>query len=98
MECECTPYDSKIHLELCCQCSFDGWVRTIDAYSGPDLQYYNRKGIIPDSCVVKMGETRAQSFREKPKFDVVSFVDTSAEQQDEADVQIDERELAEMEG
>ena len=93
-----SPKTQRVSPQLCCKCSFDGWVRSIDAYSGPDLQYYNRKGIIPDSCVVKKGESRAQTFKEKHKFDLVSFADTNTEQQDEADVQIDESELAEMEG
>lgn len=33
--------------------SFDGWIRSIDAYGGPDLSYYNHTGVIPEIAVMK---------------------------------------------
>ena len=53
--------------------SFDGWIRSIDAYAGHDLEYLNPKGIIPQTAVIKRGEFRNNPFREKKRYDATSF-------------------------
>ena len=90
--------------------SFDGWVRSIDAYAGHDLEYLNPKGVIPTSAVIKRGEFRANPFREKKRFDATSFPAGAAgetvasieaeesEEDEEAQLPLDKEALADMEG
>lgn len=54
-------------------CSFDRWVHQFDRYSGQDLLYYNRQGVVPDEAVVKRGVSRSNAFREKRRFDATEF-------------------------
>ncbi|KAI0765660.1 pseudouridine synthase [Trametes elegans] len=88
---------------------FDGWVRSIDAYAGHDLEYLNPKGIVPQSAVIKRGEFRNNPFREKKRFDATSFPtgggDASAsveaeesDEDEETQLPLDKEALADMEG
>ncbi|KAH9846263.1 tRNA pseudouridine synthase [Lenzites betulinus] len=88
---------------------FDGWIRSIDAYGGHDLEYLNPKGIVPQSAVTKRGEFRANPFREKKRYDATSFPvggapatgtveDEESSEDEEAHLPLDKEELADMEG
>ncbi|TFK85496.1 tRNA pseudouridine synthase [Polyporus arcularius HHB13444] len=89
---------------------FDGWIRSIDSYAGNDLGYLNAKGVIPATAVIKRGESRANPFREKKRFDATSFpagagaenvASVEAEEsseEDEAQLPLNKEELADMEG
>lgn len=61
-----------------CGIRFDGWIRSIDAYAGPDLQYFNHKGTVLPSCVIIRGEVRHHTFKEKKKFNSTTFPVASA--------------------
>ncbi|KAN0137009.1 pseudouridine synthase [Lactarius tabidus] len=83
---------------------FDGWVRSVDTYSGDDLLYLNSRGIIPAAAVLKKSERRMNPFREKKRFDATDFPETSkieADEREEDEEQvatIDKAKLVEMEG
>ncbi|KAI0676070.1 pseudouridine synthase [Trametes maxima] len=87
---------------------FDGWVRSIDAYAGHDLEYLNPKGIVPQSAVVKRGEFRNNPFREKKRYDATSFPaggagaaaveEEESSEDEEAHLPLDKEELADLEG
>ncbi|PIL24877.1 hypothetical protein GSI_12764 [Ganoderma sinense ZZ0214-1] len=88
---------------------FDGWVRSIDAYAGHDLEYLNPKGVIPASAVIKRGEYRNNPFREKKRFDATSFpagtsgvnaltIEEEESSEDEETLPLDKEELADLEG
>jgi tRNA pseudouridine38-40 synthase len=83
---------------------FDGWVRSVDTYSGDDLLYLNPRGIIPAAAVLKKSERRMNPFREKKRFDATDFPETSkieADEREEDEEQvatIDKAKLVEMEG
>jgi tRNA pseudouridine38-40 synthase len=85
---------------------FDAWIRSTDAYSGDDLLYLNPKGVIPAAAVVKRSERRKNPFREKRRFDVTDFpessgkieVDEAEDDGDEQDIAMDKAELVNMEG
>ncbi|KAI9060913.1 tRNA pseudouridine synthase, partial [Trametes sanguinea] len=91
---------------------FDGWIRSIDAYAGSDLEYLNPKGIIPQSAVIKRGEFRNNPFREKKRYDATSFPvggagDAAAagslegeesSEEEETQLPLDKEELADLEG
>nr|VWP02241.1 F-box and WD domain protein [Ganoderma boninense] len=88
---------------------FDGWVRSIDAYAGHDLEYLNPKGVIPASAVVKRGEYRNNPFREKKRFDATTFpagtgaanavsIEEEESSGDEETLPLDKEELADLEG
>ncbi|KAI0299306.1 pseudouridine synthase [Russula brevipes] len=84
---------------------FDAWVRSTDAYSGDDLLYLNPKGVIPSAAVVNKSERRKNPFRERKRFDVADFsntskieVDGAEEDEEEQDVVLDKAELVNMEG
>ena len=88
--------------------SFDGWVRSIDAYASHDLEYLNPKGVIPASAVIKRGEYRNNPFREKKRFDATSFppgvsgtnaasIEEESSEDEEA-LPLDKEELADLEG
>ncbi|KAL7280704.1 hypothetical protein ACG7TL_005644 [Trametes sanguinea] len=91
---------------------FDGWIRSIDAYAGHDLEYLNPKGIIPQSAVIKRGEFRNNPFREKKRYDATSFPaggagDAAAagslegeesSEEEETQLPLDKEELANLEG
>ncbi|KAI0741709.1 tRNA pseudouridine synthase [Daedaleopsis nitida] len=87
---------------------FDGWIRSVDAYAGHDLEYLNPKGVIPASAVIKRGDLRTNPFREKKRFDATSFptggsVETlvgqeESEEDEETQLPLDKEELADMEG
>ncbi|CDO73347.1 hypothetical protein BN946_scf185008.g110 [Trametes cinnabarina] len=91
---------------------FDGWIRSIDAYAGHDLEYLNPKGIIPQSAVIKRGEFRNNPFREKKRFDATSFPvggagDAAAagslegeesSEEEETQLPLDKEELADLDG
>ena len=89
---------------------FDRWIRSVDAYAGPDLQYLNPEGRIPDVAIVRKGEKRLNPFKEKRQFDNTDFgVDSDkvdpavgvdiADIVDEADDEIfDKSQLEQMEG
>ncbi|OSD05463.1 tRNA pseudouridine synthase [Trametes coccinea BRFM310] len=91
---------------------FDGWIRSIDAYAGHDLEYLNPKGIIPQSAVIKRGEFRNNPFREKKRYDATSFPaggagDAAApgslegeesSEEEETQLPLDKEELADLEG
>lgn len=81
---------------------FDAWIRTIDAYAGNDLLYFNPKGTIPDAAVIQKGVKRADPFREKRKFNTTGFLtgDSEAkarlqEEEDDEEAPDDRRELTE---
>lgn len=83
---------------------FDAWIRTIDAYSGSDLLYFNPRGTIPDPAVIQKGVRREEPFREKRKFNTTGFLtgDNEAkarlqEEEDEEEAQDDKHELTEAE-
>lgn len=89
--------------------SFDGWVRSIDAYAGHDLEYLNPKGVIPASAVIKRGEFRNNQFREKKRFDATAFpagtsdanpvsIEEEESSEDEEMLPLDKEELADLEG
>jgi tRNA pseudouridine38-40 synthase len=80
-------------------------VRSIDAYSGDDLLYLNPKGVIPAAAVIKRSERRKNPFREKKRFDVTDFpesskveVDEAEDEEEEQDVVMDKAKLVDMEG
>ncbi|KAI0630861.1 pseudouridine synthase [Trametes polyzona] len=89
---------------------FDGWIRSIDAYAGHDLEYLNPKGIVPQSAVIKRGEFRNNPFREKKRYDATSFPaggaaagggsveDEESSEDEEAHLPLDKEELADLEG
>ncbi|KAM5532801.1 hypothetical protein V8D89_013520 [Ganoderma adspersum] len=88
---------------------FDGWVRSIDAYAGHDLEYLNPKGVIPASAVIKRGEFRNNQFREKKRFDATAFpagtgdanavsIEEEESSEDEETLPLDKEELADLEG
>ncbi|KAI0832051.1 pseudouridine synthase [Trametes gibbosa] len=88
---------------------FDGWIRSIDGYGGHDLEYLNPKGIVPQSAVIKRGESRMNPFREKKRYDATSFpvggssaTDAVKEEEnsedEEAPLPLDKDELADLEG
>ncbi|KAI0704057.1 tRNA pseudouridine synthase [Earliella scabrosa] len=87
---------------------FDGWIRSVDAYAGHDLEYLNPKGVIPASAVIKRGEYRANPFREKKRFDATSFPAGAAaedaasmeqvESEEDEQLPLDKEELADLEG
>ncbi|TBU57653.1 tRNA pseudouridine synthase [Dichomitus squalens] len=88
---------------------FDGWIRSIDAYAGHDLEYLNAKGVIPASAVIKRGEYRHNPFREKKRFDATSFpagstganaasVEDEESSEEEEALPLDKEELADLEG
>ncbi|KZS90778.1 tRNA pseudouridine synthase [Sistotremastrum niveocremeum HHB9708] len=92
---------------------FDGWIRSIDAYAGPDLQYFNHKGAVLPTCVIIKGEIRHSSFKEKKKFNsttfpVASALDDEAEagvinddgepDNEDEETEIDKKLLVDMEG
>ncbi|KAI0640792.1 tRNA pseudouridine synthase [Trametes meyenii] len=87
---------------------FDGWVRSIDAYAGHDLEYLNPKGIVPQSAVIKRGEFRNNPFREKKRYDATSFPVGGAghgtvegeesSEEEEAQLPLGKEELADLEG
>ncbi|KAI1796764.1 tRNA pseudouridine synthase [Ganoderma leucocontextum] len=88
---------------------FDGWIRSIDAYAGHDLEYLNPKGVIPASAVTKRGEHRNNPFREKKRFDATSFptgtsgenaasIEEEESSEDEEALPLDKEELADLEG
>ena len=107
MDSRLTAWDRLLVRSLC---SFDGWIRSVDAYAGHDLEYLNPKGIIPASAVIKRGEYRANPFREKKRFDATSFPTGAAaenaasmeheesEEDEEAQLPLDKEELADLEG
>ncbi|OJT07586.1 tRNA pseudouridine synthase 1 [Trametes pubescens] len=90
--------------------SFDGWIRSIDAYAGHDLEYLNPKGIVPQSAVIKKGEHRNNPFREKKRYDATSFPtgkiaaagaaeeEEESSEDEEAHLPLDKEELADLEG
>ena len=80
-------------------------MRSIDAYSGDDLLYLNPKGVIPAAAVIKRSERRKNPFREKKRFDVTDFpesskveVDEAEDEEEEQDVVMDKAKLVDMEG
>jgi tRNA pseudouridine38-40 synthase len=84
-------------------------MRSIDAYGGPDLRYFNSQGIVPEICVVKQGKERNQGFKEKKKFDSTTFteendavatgdIDGLEDGDDDEQAEVDKGLLAEMEG
>jgi tRNA pseudouridine38-40 synthase len=79
---------------------FDGWVRSIDAYGGPDLRYFNSQGVVPDICIVKQGKERKQAFKEKKNFGTTNFNTDSGKNIDivESEIEVEKTMLAEMEG
>ncbi|KAG7444890.1 pseudouridine synthase [Guyanagaster necrorhizus] len=84
---------------------FDAWVRSVDAYAGKDLLYYNPEGTIPDVSVIKDGERRLQPFKERKIFNRTDFeddeegkVEIEDEEGEEEDVRMDKKTLEEMEG
>ncbi|KAI0358116.1 tRNA pseudouridine synthase, partial [Trametes cingulata] len=87
---------------------FDGWIRSLDAYAGHDLEYLNPKGIIPQSAVIKRGEFRNNPFREKKRYDATSFPaggavagsveEDESSEDEEAHLPLDKEELADLEG
>lgn len=92
-----------------CLLSFDGWIRSIDAYAGNDLGYLNPKGVIPTTAVIKRGEFRPNPFREKKRFDATSFpagagaenaasLEAEESEEEEAQLPLNKEELADMEG
>jgi tRNA pseudouridine38-40 synthase len=62
-----------------------------------DLGYLNRRGIIPESCIVQKGEGREKAFKEKKKLDSTSDLAQLASD-DEEEEHLDVKDLAEMEG
>ena len=90
-------------------CSFDSWIRSVDAYAGNDLLYLNSKGVIPANAVIRRGERRNNPFREKRKFDATTFAERTTgdsnqsllsdeEEQEEQEEKLDKKVLADMEG
>ncbi|KAI0794185.1 tRNA pseudouridine synthase [Fomes fomentarius] len=89
---------------------FDGWIRSVDAYAGHDLEYLNPKGVIPATAVIKRGEHRPNPFREKKRFDATSFPagvsgenatsieNEESEEEEETQLPLDKEELADLEG
>ncbi|KAJ8489355.1 hypothetical protein ONZ51_g2998 [Trametes cubensis] len=89
---------------------FDGWIRSIDAYAGHDLEYLNPKGIIPQTAVIKRGEFRNNPFREKKRYDATSFPvggdaaaagsveEEESSEDEEAHLPLDKEGLADLEG
>ncbi|SJL03869.1 uncharacterized protein ARMOST_07226 [Armillaria ostoyae] len=84
---------------------FDAWIRSVDAYAGNDLLYYNPEGTIPDVCVIKDGERRLHPFKERKIFNRTDFgddeeekVEIEDEEGEEEDVRMDKKTLEEMEG
>ncbi len=90
--------------------SFDGWIKSVDAYAGHDLEYLNPKGVIPATAVIKGGEHRPNPFREKKRFDATSFParvsgenatsneNEESDEEEEAQLPLDKEELADLEG
>ncbi|KAK2463585.1 hypothetical protein APHAL10511_004336 [Amanita phalloides] len=60
---------------------FDAWIKSVDAYSGRDLSYFNPEGIIPDAAVIQKGVKRENPFREKKKFNTTGFLTRDNEAQ-----------------
>ncbi|KAG6910010.1 hypothetical protein DXG01_013732 [Tephrocybe rancida] len=80
---------------------FDAWMRHLDAYSGSDLLYLNRKGTIPPGAIIKKNERRENPFKEKKRFDATGFsVDDEAVKgdEDEEEATISKKDLADTEG
>ncbi|KAG6821208.1 hypothetical protein H0H93_004029 [Arthromyces matolae] len=81
---------------------FDLWMRHLDAYSGNDLLYLNPKGVIPQQAVIKKDERRENPFKEKKRFDATSFSveddATIVADEDEEEVSINKKDLADTEG
>ncbi|CCL98597.1 uncharacterized protein FIBRA_00599 [Fibroporia radiculosa] len=85
---------------------FDGWMRSVDSYSGNDLLYLNSKGIIPTAAVIRKGERRSNPFRERKRFDTTTFSTASCteansfpeEEEEEEEESLDKAKLNDMEG
>ncbi|EPQ56520.1 pseudouridine synthase [Gloeophyllum trabeum ATCC 11539] len=81
---------------------FDAWVRHIDSYAGGDLGYFNPKGVIPSTAVLKKGERRENPFREKKRFDATGKADKLIKEEEEEEASeeetLDKAKLADMEG
>ncbi|KAI0031441.1 pseudouridylate synthase [Vararia minispora EC-137] len=88
---------------------FDAWIRSVDGYTGNDLLWLNPKGTIPGICILKKDERRANSFKERKRFDLtdysaVQLVEVEKEvEEDDADEEqeeenLDKAKLADMEG
>ncbi|PPQ67899.1 hypothetical protein CVT26_007099 [Gymnopilus dilepis] len=89
---------------------FDAWIRSIDAYAGPDLLYLNPTGAVPDASVIVKGTRRPNPFREKRVFDTTSFpaerdadikkeLEAAEDEVDEVEEEVlDKRQLEETEG
>ncbi|KAK0501386.1 pseudouridine synthase [Armillaria luteobubalina] len=84
---------------------FDAWVRSVDAYAGNDLLYYNPESTMPDVCVIKDGERRLHPFKERKIFNRTDFgdgeegkVEIEDEEGEEEGVRMDKKTLEEMEG
>ncbi|KAL0577291.1 tRNA pseudouridine synthase 1 [Marasmius crinis-equi] len=85
---------------------FDAWIRSVDAYAGGDLLYFNPAGTIPEASVVKRGERREKPFREQRKFNLTSFAEDDNEkmkpdeQGEDVDVErpLSKKEMQEAEG
>lgn len=66
--------------------SFDGWIRTVDSYSGNDILWLNTNGVIPPEAVIpKVGEKRANPFTERKRFDTTDFSQPVCEVESEYD-------------
>ena len=59
--------------ELTYETRFDAWLRSVDAYTGDDLKYLNKDGLIPDVCIHEKGKPRTSGFRDSAQFDKTSF-------------------------
>jgi len=84
----------------------------VDNYAGKDLLYLNPGGTIPEVAIIKKGEKREQSFRERRVFDATSFSEgddiksklrqaeerPAEEDEEETDTKLDEKQLADFEG
>ena len=94
----------------CFPSRFDAWIRSIDAYAGPDLLYLNPTGAVPDASVIVKGTRRPNPFREKRVFDTTSFpaerdadikkkLEEAEDEVDEVEEEVlDKRQLEETEG
>ncbi|ESK97812.1 pseudouridylate synthase [Moniliophthora roreri MCA 2997] len=78
---------------------YDAWVRSVDAYGGPDLLYLNPEGMIPDVSKIERGEKRSKPFRESRVFNRTTFAadDNQKLTAEEVDVVEDEKLLSKKE-
>jgi tRNA pseudouridine38-40 synthase len=84
---------------------YDAWVRSVDAYGGPDLLYLNPEGMIPEVSKMEKGEKRSKPFRESRVFNRTMFAaddnqKLTAEEVDvvEDDKPLNKKEMQEAEG